>query len=105
MLNCLIKTTNPATISSYLKTFAIASALLILPLQTFAEKATHYGDINDEDGKYVAWSAGESDTVKTSHLTTSASTKKKSLKIKTKKMSESALTFEYITGYGDEDQF
>lgn len=95
------KSANPFSTFISIKTIAIASALLILPLQTFAEKAQHYGDINDEDGKYVAWTA-ESETVKTSYQ--SKSTKSKTLKVQTKKLSESVLTREYQTGYGDEDQ-
>ncbi|WP_455210113.1 hypothetical protein [Kaarinaea lacus] len=93
------KTAKPSNKFSYLKAIAIASALLILPLQSFAEKAKHYGDINDEDGKYVAWTA-ESDTVKTSHQL--KSTKSKTVKMQTKKLSEGALNKEYRTGYGDE---
>jgi hypothetical protein len=86
---------------SYIKTIAIASALLILPMQSFAEIASHYGGINDEDGKYVAWGA-ETDTVKTSYQ--SKPTKTNSLRMQTKKLSESDLTSEYQTGYGDEEQ-
>ena len=97
--NLFNKTAKPSNNFSYLKAIAIASALLILPLQSFAEKAKHYGDINDEDGKYVAWTA-ESETMKTSFQ--SHSKKSKALKMQTKKLSESALTREYQTGYGDE---
>jgi hypothetical protein len=100
--NFLTKKTNSTNTLSCLKAIAIASALLILPLQSFAEKASHYGDINDEDGKYVAWNAKERDTVKTSSQ--SKPSNQKSIKMKTKKLSESALTHEYQTGYGDQNQ-
>jgi hypothetical protein len=92
------KSENNSSTFLNLKTLAIASAMLFLPLQSFAGNATNYGDINDE---YVAWSA-EKDTVKTS--IPSKSKNKKSLKMHTKKLSESNLTNEYHTGYGDENQ-
>lgn len=74
-----------------------AFALVVFSGQTLAEKALHYGDINDEN---VAWYE-QLDGVKKVSLKTKPQSKKVS-KILTKKISEIDLEAEYTTGYGDE---
>jgi hypothetical protein len=85
------------------KVAALLLATLLVSAPSFAEKAMNYGDINDEDGKYVSWqknAAGES--LKTSLK--SASPVSKAAKTTTKKLSKKDLSATHRTGYGDLDQ-
>lgn len=100
--NLLNNKLSPASTLNCVKALAIASVFLVFPLQGFAEKAINYGDINDESDRYVTWTAESTDAVKTAYQTKSSN--KKVLKVKTSKVSKGALTNEYQTGYGDENQ-
>lgn len=86
----------------------IAGLLLVTIAMTvstpsFAEKAKNYGDINDEDGKYISWhKSADGDLIKTSHK--SDSSVSKTAKVVSKKQSEYDFADNRQTGYGDLDQ-
>jgi hypothetical protein len=86
------------------KNAALLLVSMIVATPAFAEKALNYGDINDEDGKYVSWNKKitDGDLVKTSNI--SKSSRSKAAKIQTKKLSADNLEANHETGYGDLNQ-
>jgi len=78
-------------------------ALSALPIQSYADKAYDYGDINDEDGQYVSLHTDLKKKV--SYQSKSLTTKQKvKIKTKTKQVTETDLKDKPTTGYGDLDQ-
>ena len=77
-------------------------ALILCPMQSYAERALNYGDINDEDGRYVSWNTSASNVKKISYESKSKQNKK--LNAKTKKVSAEDLSSNNSAGYGDLDQ-
>jgi hypothetical protein len=85
------------------KKVALLLVSMIVATPTFAEKALNYGDINDEDGKYVSWNKKISDgeLIKTANTTKSSGSK--AVKMQTKKLSVDKLEANQV-GYGDLNQ-
>ena len=85
-----------------LKMATFLVALTVFPMQSFADKAFNYGDINDEDGQYVSSHVKLTNVEKVSYQSKPSTSKQKIvLKGNNKKVSESDLSNSSITGYGD----
>jgi len=83
-----------------LKMAGFVFALSVLPIQSHAEKATNYGDINYEDGPYITLNMDSNKTEKVAYE--SETSPSKVLKITTKKISSNDLSKSNKAGYGDQ---